>query len=128
MHELGHALVNQLELPVLGIEESYVDGIAAVLVGESGLAEASALAGWFFAQQPQTPFFDTHRAGPQRLGDLVCWGIGADDTLLANDVLLASVGEQILASGRDCVGEYTRQVDALASVLGPYVRGGLLSN
>lgn len=125
MHEIGHALVNQLNLPVLGIEESYVDGIAAVLVGESNMAESAALAGWFFSQQPFTPFFDTHRAGPQRLGDLVCWGIGADDLLREQDPLIAGIADQIIASGRDCVGEYSRQVEALQTVLGPYVRGGL---
>lgn len=74
MHEVGHALIDVLELPVLGIEESYVDGIAAVLMGESGIAEGSVLAGWFFGGQTNTPFFDTHRAGPQRLGDLACLG------------------------------------------------------
>ena len=124
MHEVGHALVNQLNLPVLGIEESYVDGIAAVLVGESGLAEASVLAGFFFGEQSQTPFFDSHRAGPQRLGDLACWGIGANNEFL-QDPFIANVAQQLIAGGRDCVGEYAQQVTALQSILGPYIRGGL---
>ena len=124
MHEVGHALVNQLNLPVLGIEESYVDGVAAVLVGESGLAEASVLAGFFFGEQSQTPFFDSHRAGPQRLGDLACWGIGANPEFL-QDPFIANIAEQLISGGRDCVGEYARQVSALQSILGPYIRGGL---
>lgn len=124
MHEVGHALVNQLNLPLLGIEESYVDGVAAVLVGESGLAEASVLAGFFFGEQSDNPFFDSHRAGPQRLGDLACWGIGANTDFLQNP-FIASIAEQLIAGGRDCVGEYAQQVSALQSILGTYIRGGL---
>ena len=124
MHELGHALVNVLSLPVLGIEESYVDGIAAVLLGESGLSEGSVLAGWFFGNQPGTPFFDTHRAGPQRLGGLACWGVGADTSLLA-DPVVGNLAQQLIDSGRDCNREYQQQVRGLSAVLGSSIRGGL---
>ncbi len=124
MHELGHALVNVLSLPVLGIEESYVDGIAAVLLGESGLSEGSVLAGWFFGSQPGTPFFDSHRAGPQRLGDLACWGVGADASLLS-DPVTGNLAAQLFQSGRDCVREYQQQVQGFSAVLGPSIRGGI---
>lgn len=124
MHELGHALVNQLELPVLGIEESYVDGIAAVFLGESGLSVGSVLAGWFFANQGQAPFFDTHRAGPQRLGDLACWGVGADPDLL-QDPVIDSISQQLVVTGRRCSEEYNQQLRGLQSVLGDNIRGGL---
>jgi len=125
MHELGHALVEQLDLPVLGIEESYVDGLAAVLVGESGMAQASVLAGWFFGSQGDTPFFDTHRANAQRLGDLACWGVGADASLL-EDPIVNSIASQLTdIGGRNCVAEYQQQVNGLESVLGPNIRGGL---
>ena len=124
MHELGHALVNQLNLPVLGIEESYVDGVAAVLLGESGMAEGAVLAGWFFASQGQAPFFDTHRAGPQRLGDLACWGIGAEPELL-EDPGIASIAEQLILTGRRCTVEYNQQLSGLENVLGGHIRGGL---
>ncbi len=124
MHELGHALVDVLSLPVLGIEESYVDGIAAVLLGESGLSEGSVLAGWFFGNQTGTPFFDSHRAGPQRLGDLACWGVGADSSLLTNP-LTSSIALQLFEGGRNCVREYQQQVTGFTTVLGPSIRGGL---
>lgn len=124
MHELGHALVEVLDLPVLGIEESYVDGVAAVFLGESNLAEGSVLAGWFFGAQPNTPFFDTHRAGPQRLGDLACWGVGADASL-RDDELIDSLATQLFDSGRDCEAEYQQQVQGLAAVLDGNILGGL---
>ena len=123
MHELGHALTSVLQLPVLGIEESYVDGIAAVFLGESGLAEGSVLAGWFFGSQGDTPFFDSHRAGPQRLGDLACWGVGADPSL-QNDPLIGSIAAQLIQSGRNCVFEYNQQLFGLDTVLGDNILGG----
>lgn len=124
MHELGHALVDQLALPVLGIEESYVDGMAAVFLGVAGKAQGSALAGWFFGSQSETPFFDTHRAGPQRLGDLACWGVGADPSL-TQDPVIDNISQQLMSGGRNCVAEYNQQFDALTVVLGPHIRGEL---
>ncbi len=123
MHELGHALVNQLSLPVLGIEESYVDGFAAVFLGEAGLSEGSVLAGWFFGSQPETPFFDSHRAGPQRLGDLACWGVGSDPALL-DDPTISSIALQLMTGGRNCPAEYAQQLAGLTAVLEPHTPNG----
>ena len=67
-------------------------------MGEAGLAEGVVLAGWFFFSQPESPFFDTHRAGPQRLGDLACWGVGADPSLL-DDPMINSIAQQLISSG-----------------------------
>jgi hypothetical protein len=124
MHEVGHALVNQLRLPVLGIEESYVDGMSAVFLGEAGLSEGTVLAGWFFGSQPDTPFFDSHRAGPQRLGDLACWGVGADVSLIEKPVV-NNITQQLITGGRNCPAEYTQQLDALNTILAPYLTGSL---
>ncbi len=124
MHELGHALVDQLDLPVLGIEESYVDGMGAVFMGESGLSLGTVLAGWFFFSQPETPFFDSHRAGPQRLGDLACWGVGADPSLL-DDPMIDSIAQQLITGGRNCTAEYAQQLDGFNAVLDQNIRGGL---
>ena len=126
MHELGHALVNQLSLPVLGIEESYVDGFAAVFLGEAGLSEGSVLAGWFFGSQPETPFFDSHRAGPQRLGDLACWGVGSDPALL-DDPIISSIALQLMTGGRNCPAEYGQQLSGLTAVLEPHTPNGFQS-
>ena len=88
------------------------------------MSEASVFAGWFFGNQGPTPFFDSHRAGPQRLGDLACWGVGADPSLL-EDPIIASITEQLVIGGRDCPAEYEQQRRALEFVLGPNIRGGL---
>jgi len=122
MHEIGHALVNQLHLPVLGIEESYVDGMAAVFLGEAGLSAGSVLAGWFFGRQPDTPFFASHRAGPQRLGDLACWSVGADMSLI-QDQTISRISKRLMSTGRNCPAEYQQQVEGFKAILGPHIRG-----
>ena len=125
MHELGHALVNQLQLPILGIEEAAVDGIGAVFSTKLGLAEGVVLAGWFFFSQGDSPFFDTHRVGTQRLGDLACWGVGGDPSLL-EDPTIAGIAEQLVAAGRNCLFEYEQQLNAVNTLIGDNVRGGLV--
>ena len=122
MHEIGHALVNQLQLPVLGIEESYVDGMASVFLGEAGLSAGSVLAGWFFGTQPDTPFFALHRAGPQRLGDLACWSVGSDKSLI-EDPTIGRISRQLMSTGRNCAVEYQQQREGFRAILGPYMRG-----
>ena len=124
MHELGHALVDQLNLPVLGIEEAAVDGIGSVFVTKLGLAEGAVLAGWFFFSQGDSPFFDTHRVGTQRLGDLACWGVGGDPSLL-DDPTISGIKDQLVDVGRDCNFEYQQRLDAVDQLIGPNIRGGL---
>ena len=124
MHELGHALVDQLELPVLGIEEAAVDGIGTVFATKLGLAEGAVLAGWFFFSQGDSPFFDTHRVGTQRLGDLACWGVGGDPSLL-DDPTISGIKDQLVDAGRDCNFEYQQRFDAVSTLIGPNIRGGL---
>ncbi len=125
MHELGHALVNQLDVPFLGIEEAAVDSIGTVFLTKLGMADGAVLAGWFFFSQGETPFFDTHRAGPQRLGDLACWGVGGDPTLL-EDPTISDIADMLVDAGRNCPAEYDRQLKAVDLLLGDNIRGGLI--
>jgi len=124
MHELGHALVDQLDVPVLGIEEAAVDGIGSVFSTKLGLAEGVVKAGWFFFSQGDSPFFDTHRVGTQRLGDLACWGVGGDPSLL-DDPTISDIKDSLVDSGRDCNAEYQDRLDAVTALLGENIRGGL---
>jgi len=124
MHELGHALVDQLNVPVLGIEEAAVDGIGSVFSTKLGLAEGVVKAGWFFFSQGDSPFFDTHRVGTQRLGDLACWGVGGDPSLL-DDPTISDIKDRLVDAGRDCNAEYQDRLDAVTALLGQNIRGGL---
>lgn len=86
LHELGHALIRILDLPVLGREEDAADQIAAYLILQPpGNSPSSALAGalWFFRSgsslfYTRRHFSDTHSLGPQRQSNLACWAYGKD--------------------------------------------------
>lgn len=87
-HELGHALIDVLQLPVLGKEEDAADMLASVLThyiwDEEAATQitydtAAAFALW--ANDPEgwdSAFADTHSLDQQRYYSLVCLFYGAD--------------------------------------------------
>jgi hypothetical protein len=83
LHELGHALIDQLNLPVLGREEDAADQISLFLVLRTPVAP-QALAGalWFFRQKTlfysRQHFSGEHSLGPQRQTNLACWAYGSN--------------------------------------------------
>lgn len=83
-HELGHALVDQLELPITGKEEDAVDGFAAYLLANTeGFGARSALsASILFAGLAHTPsdedYADEHSLSQQRVYQFLCWIYGSD--------------------------------------------------
>lgn len=84
MHELGHALIHLLDLPVLGKEEDAADTIGAFFLLRAGEKAPFALAGamWFFRAKTlfytRAHFSDAHSIGPQRQSNLACWAFGKD--------------------------------------------------
>ena len=83
VHELGHALIDQLKLPLLGREEDAADQIGTFFMLHTAIGPQS-LAGalWFFRQKTliytRAHFSDEHSIGPQRQSNLACWAIGKD--------------------------------------------------
>lgn len=83
VHELGHALISLLDLPVLGREEDAADQISAFFMLQSEQAPY-ALAGalWFFRSNTffytRRHFSDEHSLGPQRQSNLACLAFGKD--------------------------------------------------
>jgi len=83
-HELGHALVHQLDIPVTGKEEDAVDGFAAYLLANTrGFGPRSALAAAiFFAGMSRKPtdddYADEHSLTQQRTYQFLCWIYGSD--------------------------------------------------
>jgi len=86
LHEMGHALVNVLELPITGREEDAVDDLAALISLE---AEADAdllaaadgfalLADSMEANGGQLAFWDEHSLSAQRAYALTCIVYGSD--------------------------------------------------
>ncbi|GAB3117151.1 hypothetical protein GCM10027256_03820 [Novispirillum itersonii subsp. nipponicum] len=88
-HELGHALIHELQLPVLGREEDAVDNLASLLmVPEAGDREMAdrvlaAAQGWLMSatntdEDEELAFWDEHGLDMQRFYSVVCVLYGAD--------------------------------------------------
>jgi len=88
-HEMGHALVNQLHLPVLGREEDAVDAFATLAMLQEGTEFSvnvlvQAARGWFLLdrrdrkQGNMLTFYDDHGLDKQRAYAVVCLMVGSD--------------------------------------------------
>lgn len=115
-HELGHALVHVLDLPITGKEEDAVDQLAAWSLidseeGDNAVLDA-ALSYYVNAERAgnafyQSDFADEHSLDPQRYYNLVCWVYGSDPDKhqdLVNDEWLPP------ERAERCPGEYA-QID-----------------
>ncbi len=89
-HELGHALVDILQLPVLGREEDAADTLSALLIHDIWQEDAAAnmvyhTAGAFLAYAAEAeaggyplPYWDEHSLDMQRYYNLICLFYGAN--------------------------------------------------
>lgn len=127
LHELGHALVHILDLPLLGREEDAADQIAAYLILQSSdNISTSAIAGalWFFRSgsalfYTRRHFSDTHSLGQQRQSNLACWAYGKD--AIRYQYLL--VGEHLTHErSLGCSGEYQKLESTVRKLLGNNIR------
>jgi hypothetical protein len=122
-HEVGHALIDVLDLPVTGREEDAVDQLSTYVLAddpESGnsatLDAALAFLAWSEeAKQAQSraPFWDEHSMNEQRFFNLVCWVYGQNPSRYQN---LVEDGYLPEARARRCPGEW-RKIDKSWSVL-----------
>ena len=129
-HELGHALVSEMGLPVLGKEEDAVDAYAVLnmlaignSVSDRVLTEA--INGWFLdakrngVQGTRAPFYDAHSLDRQRAYDIVCLMVGADPNKfaeVANKVQLPQERQYT------CLGDYSNASWSWTTVLRPHLR------
>ncbi len=86
-HEIGHALVHELDVPVTGREEDAVDGFAAYLLADNpkfGPLTAISAALFFDAYRQlrgklkDADFADEHSILEQRIYQFLCWVYGSD--------------------------------------------------
>lgn len=89
-HELGHGLIDVLELPVLGREEDAADSLSALLTHQiweedsaTQITYDTALAYAAYASEAEAegydlPYADTHSLDQQRYFNLVCHFYGAN--------------------------------------------------
>jgi 3'-phosphoadenosine 5'-phosphosulfate sulfotransferase len=120
-HEVGHALVDVMDLPVTGREEDAVDQLATYILVGSGEKGAQAAFNGVLAVQPgrnavydNSDFADEHSLGPVRLFNIACWVYGSDPQKYSR-----IVSEGMLPRERAvrCPGEYQRMSKAWERLL-----------
>jgi hypothetical protein len=123
-HELGHALIDVLKLPILGREEDAADQIGTFfMLNMAGTPQALAGALWFFEDSSfsysRAHFAGVHSLGPQRQANLACWTFGSDSKRYS--YLLASA---MLTRERSqtCQREFRQLDSAVRQLLGNAVQ------
>jgi len=130
LHELGHAIVGEMGIPVLGKDEDAADAFAATRLIKIGTELADRVVmntakGWFMAdlrdkkEGNTVPYYDAHALDQQRAYQFVCFLVGSDEDKFKN---LAS--ETKLPKERQdmCKGEYRRAANAWELALKPHLR------
>ncbi len=127
-HELGHALTDQLDIPIVGKEEDAVDGLANVLLLEyydegaemaRHAAELFALEGEERGELSDADFWDEHSLDEQRYFSTLCHVYGSDPDRF-NDL-----GDELGFSDdrrEICEETYTRLVSDWVTLLGPALK------
>lgn len=139
MHELGHALANQLDLPISGKEEDAVDQLSTLIltnVGASGETAVMAGAQWFrlgsaryrasgpawlqnvFGNEHYN-FSDEHSISEQRFYNLLCWEYGYNPEALAGAVKDGTLPAE---RAQRCGHEYRQIVRTWEQLLAPHAK------
>jgi hypothetical protein len=115
LHELGHAHVQEMGLPVLGREEDAADSyaVAALLKVASDASDGvlvAATKGWFLdAERNQkentaVPYYDAHSVDKVRAYQIVCLMVGSDLDKFAK---LADAVKMPQDRQESCAGDYS---------------------
>lgn len=125
-HELGHALIDVLALPVLGREEDAADTLSALLIHQgwqeeaaAGLTYATANAFLGYAAEAEAagyemPFWDEHSLDMQRYYNLICLYYGAEPELREQDAIELGLPADRAAR---CPDEYALAADSWGVLL-----------
>jgi hypothetical protein len=124
-HELGHALIDVLDLPALGREEDSADQLATYILadgteeGERAAMDGAVALGRFDADFSDMAFADEHSLGVQRFYNVACWVYGRDPERHARFLDAGTLPEE---RAERCPGEYDALVRSWDRLLAPYVR------
>jgi hypothetical protein len=128
-HEIGHALVHDLELPITGREEDAVDGFAAYLLADNpkfGPATALTAALFFDAMSSirgklhDEDFADEHSILEQRVYQFLCWTYGSDPKEFRS---IVGKGGLPRARAARCPEEFNQVKTSWDRLLAPYAKG-----
>ena len=129
-HEFGHALISELDIPVLGREEDTVDNLAAVVmipdepdpISEDKMM--AAIDNWFLTDAMATsddeslPFWDEHGLDQQRGYQLACLYYGSDPEALTD---LADSLDLPPERRESCQDDYAQALQSWSKVLEPHI-------
>jgi hypothetical protein len=126
-HEVGHALIDMLDIPVLGKEEDAVDGFAAVLAATMDLDDVALAAADIFDmglelaedEISEAEFWDSHSLDEQRMFTIFCLIHGSDPGEHAQ--LLKDVGMPTEKTD-ECQYNYQETLRNWSRVLQGYIR------
>jgi len=127
LHEIGHALFDQLHIPILGREEDAADQFAAFALthlNEQTARDTVLGVGWMYAQESKeatlsrSTLADVHGFDGQRFYNLLCIAYGAEPRLFA-DLVEKNYLPAERAEG--CADEYGQVAYAIKKLMSPYV-------
>ena len=127
-HEVGHGLIDVLDLPAVGREEDSADQLATLLLlrgGEKGAGLALAGAHWFQLQLEKQKqrgkamnFANEHSFDGQRFYNILCMIYGSDPTRHAD---LVAKGTLPRDRATRCPAEYAKIKKAWDALLAPHL-------
>jgi len=127
LHEIAHALFDQLRLPILGREEDAADQLAAlILLHLEPRAARDTVAGvaWMYATDARqakvggAAYANVHSLDAQRFYNLLCLAYGAEPELFADVVRDKHLPEDRAEGCRD---EYRQVAYAVRTLMRPYI-------
>lgn len=129
LHEIGHHLIDEFQLPVLGREEDAADQIASFVLLTTGGDQILARSLSFFANRRADAFEiflrgseqygAQHGLPEQRLANQVCWGLGKNPQLFAQAAITVKLPQSRVVR---CRGEFERMDRDIRSLLGDRFR------
>lgn len=127
LHEIGHAFVHVLKLPITGREEDTVDQLAVFLGILLTDPKSSASPDAFYAadyfneslQERNETYADQHGLSQQRLVNFACWVYGQDPKRYSR---LIDNGYLPQVRAVECESEYRQIKTAWSRLLAPHIK------
>ena len=132
-HEIGHLLIGELQIPVLGKEEDAADNVASITLLQQGTDEANAALldsadGWWLSENSKAgeeyenaDFYGVHSLDIQRSYQIVCLMVGADPEAFGETADSFELDEE---RKEGCQADYEQATNSWQSLLEPYLRNG----
>jgi putative metallopeptidase DUF4344 len=130
LHEMGHALIQEMGLPVLGREEDAADAFAVIALLRVGTDVShnvlvQAARGWFLSDARNQKeglalaFYDEHGLDRQRAYQIVCLMVGSDPEKFSDLADQVKMPEDRQGT---CQGDYSNASWSWELVLKPHLR------